>query len=111
MEFKERLKELRKSKRITMETLADKIGVTYNTISMYESGKRMPSRSTSELLADYFNVDIDYLLGKTDIARKIDVESIMKKDLSKEELSIITAYRNANDKTRAAIRLMLGMDI
>lgn len=70
--FSERLKELRKQKRLTQKGLSDSLGLAESTISMYESGKREPSFDLLDELADYFNVDIDYLLGKTDTTTKIE---------------------------------------
>lgn len=40
---------------------------------MYERGRREPDFETLEVIADYFNVDMDYLIGKSDIERKITV--------------------------------------
>ena len=64
MEFKNRLYELRMQKGLSQAELAKAIGVSAGTIGMYESGSRMPSRLTQEKLADYFNVTLDYLMGK-----------------------------------------------
>lgn len=64
-EFKERLKGLRTDARLTQGELAKKVGITTSTISMYEQGNRKPSIEALEALADFFNVDVDYLLGKS----------------------------------------------
>lgn len=61
-----RLKELRKSKRITQQRLAIELNLIQNTISRYESGERQADYQTLIALADYFNVSIDYLLERTD---------------------------------------------
>lgn len=66
MKFSERLKSLRKAKDISQVKLADELGVSSGIIGMYESGKRKPSYEMLEALADFFNVDIDYLMGKED---------------------------------------------
>ena len=60
------LKELRKSKRITQDKLSDIIGVSRSTISMWEIDASEPDKETIKLLADYFQVSTDYLLGRTD---------------------------------------------
>ena len=65
MDFAIRLKELRSSKKISQEELANMLGLAKSSISMYEKGKRKPSFEVLEALADFFNVDMDYLLGKT----------------------------------------------
>ena len=61
-----RLKELRKSKRITQQRLAIELNLTQKMISRYERGERQADYQTLIALADYFNVSIDYLLGRTD---------------------------------------------
>ena len=61
--FAERLKELRKEKDIPQEVLAKELGVGNGTISLWENGKREPKLSSLMLLARYFEVSIDYLVG------------------------------------------------
>ena len=63
--FQNILKMLRASKGITQDELAKALKISRSTIGMYESGSREPDFETLELIADYFNVDIDYLLGRT----------------------------------------------
>lgn len=64
--FGERLRECRKVAKLTQKELAHAAQVAESTISMYEMEKRQPDFETLEVLADAFNVDIDYLLGRTD---------------------------------------------
>lgn len=61
-----RLKELRKSKHISQVRMAIDLDLTQNTISRYETGEREADYRTLISIADYFNVSIDYLLGRTD---------------------------------------------
>ena len=58
-----RLKELRKEKKLTQKELADKINVTKLTISRWERGERVPKSDKAQQLADFFNVSVGYLLG------------------------------------------------
>lgn len=64
--FKNVFKRLRTSSGYTQSEMAEKLGIAKSTISMYENGKREPDFETLELIADFFNVDTDYLLGRTD---------------------------------------------
>lgn len=65
--FGMRLKELRKKKRITQEQLAQIIGVERSSIGKYEGkGQVIPSDDVKTKIAEYFDVSIDYLLGRTD---------------------------------------------
>lgn len=63
MKFSERLKALRESRSLTQVQIANITGLARSTISLYEAGKREPNLDTLKVLADYFNVDTDYLPG------------------------------------------------
>lgn len=63
--FSERLKELRKERNISQKALADAIGMSDTAIQNYELCTRKPSAETVVLIADYFNVSMDYLMGRT----------------------------------------------
>lgn len=64
--FQNVFKSLRIRENLTQEELADKLGVSRSTIGMYEAGRREPSFEDSETIADFFNVDMNYLTGKFD---------------------------------------------
>ena len=64
MEFRERLRELRERRGMTQKELAERLHISTAAMNMFETGKRTPSRETLENIADYFNVDIDYLIGR-----------------------------------------------
>lgn len=61
-----RLKELRKKRHISQVKLAMDLNINQNSISRYETGEREADYKTLIAFADYFNVSIDYLLGRTD---------------------------------------------
>lgn len=63
--------ELRKHNNLSQQQLADKLGISKSLVAMWETDKRIPSPELYDALADYFNVDTDYLFGRTDIPRKI----------------------------------------
>lgn len=63
--FKDVLKSLRKSRELTQDGLSEILHISRSAIGMYESGQREPDFETLELIADFFNVDTDYLLGRT----------------------------------------------
>ena len=62
--FKDMLKYLRMRENLSQAELADKLGTAKSTISMYEVGQRSPDIETLELIADFFNVDMNFLLGR-----------------------------------------------
>ncbi len=64
MNFAERLRELRIQRGFSQVELAKKLGLSNSTISMYERGEREPDFDTLDLIGDFFNVDVNFLLGK-----------------------------------------------
>ena len=64
-----RLKELSAKRGISQLKLAMDLCLSQNTVSRYETGEREADYRTLILLGDYFNVSIDYLLGRTDNPR------------------------------------------
>ena len=65
--FKERLKELRQEKQIGQVELSKMLNVSHGIISLWENGLREPSMSSLIVLAKYFEVSIDYLVGLKDV--------------------------------------------
>ncbi len=61
-----RLKELRYKKGLTQISLQMQTGIEQSLISKFESGERVPPTETLLLLADFYNVSIDYILRRTD---------------------------------------------
>lgn len=65
MSINERLVELRKRDNITQKQLAIKLNLSEIAIQNYEAGRRKPAFDVLCTIADYFNVSIDYLVGRT----------------------------------------------
>ena len=70
-QFDKILRLLRGEKEMSQQELADALGISKSAINMYERGERQPNIETLEAIADFFNVDIDYLLGRTTKTTKI----------------------------------------
>ena len=64
-----RLKQLRKEKGISQLKLAMDLGLNQNSISRYETEDHEADYKTLIAFADYFDVSLDYLLGRTDIKK------------------------------------------
>lgn len=62
--FGERLRNLRESKNLTQLELSKQINIGNVTLSQYESNKRKPDNDTLVQIADFFDVSVDYLLGR-----------------------------------------------
>lgn len=74
-----RIKEERISHKLTQTELGKICGVTKYTISLYENDKSTPSDDIKKILADYFDVSVDYLLGITN-TKKYNTVSLSKND-------------------------------
>lgn len=64
--FAERIKELRRKNGMTQAAAGKIIGLGQDSISVYERGLNYPEVRNLMILADYFGVSTDYLLGRTD---------------------------------------------
>ena len=65
--FATRLRELRREFALSQGALGEKLGLAKSTINMYESASREPNFETLTAIADFFAVDLDFLLGKSDV--------------------------------------------
>lgn len=78
-----RIAELRKKHSLSQSQLADKLHIAQATLALYETGKRKPNIDMLNTIADFFNVSIDYLVGR-------DEETVKTADI--EDDSIIFTY-------------------
>lgn len=101
----ENLKKLRQSAGISQQQLADVIGISQQSVNKYENHNIEPDIATLTALADYFSTSVDYLVGHTDVRRKI--ENIQHDNLNAEEMQIIDGYRNANSCEKEIIKLII----
>lgn len=62
-----KLKELRRSRGLTLQQLGEKVGMASNTLSQYETGKREPKFEVWQKLANYFGVSVPSLMGFDEI--------------------------------------------
>ena len=81
-----RIKELRNEKKQTLKQMAEAFGTSNQVISRYELGQTEPDFDTLIKIADYFNVSVDYLLGKTDKRFTSD------KSLTSEQIRLLNAF-------------------
>lgn len=78
----ERLIKLRKARKLTQQQVADKLHISRGTYAQYEIDRRVPEYSTLEKMADFFEVSIDFLVGRSDEP---------KKDLSEDAKNLLRA--------------------
>lgn len=84
--FFERLKELREERNLNQTDLAKHLNISQGTIGNWETNKRVPDVKMILKIADYFDVSVDYLLGKTNERRKTVPN---EKSLSEKQQEII----------------------
>lgn len=110
MSFALRLKELRTARDMTQGELSKAVKVSQSAIAMYESGKREPKLEAMEIFADFFNVDMNYITGKSDLTTKVTESPAVPHPLppmTKEDNDLLQAYHNADDDARQAARFVL----
>lgn len=88
MTFGERLIELRKSKNLTREVLAEQLGISKYTLRNYELSVNEPGSTLLIRVSDFFDVSIDYLMGMTD-----EKEKVLPYNLKTSEFEHIKKYR------------------
>lgn len=103
MEFKYRLRNLRIEKNLTGEQLANAIGVKKTTISTWENGKAFPEIGTLIKLANYFDVSIDYILGRNNATSndKTILDNLSESNLKK--LKVILNLLKRKNKRHALL--------
>lgn len=62
-----RLRELRKERGLSQDVLANEMSINIKTLRRYEVGENNPRVAILIELANYFNVSIDYLVGRSDV--------------------------------------------
>jgi transcriptional regulator with XRE-family HTH domain len=81
MEFNKRLCSLRMKKGIRQSELAKALNVGKSTISAYENDKTKPSIDIAILMADYFEVSLDYLFSRTEYPKTLSIDDTQELEL------------------------------
>ena len=93
MDLSEKILKLRKANNLSQEQLAERLGVSRQSISKWESGQSAPDIDRLSLLGDIFNVTLDYLIKPSEI----DELSIRTEMLEKQQEEIIRKAMKAQD--------------
>lgn len=104
-----RLRKLRKEKKVTIKEAAIACDMSYTALAQFELGDRIPPMSALKKLSAYYNVDIEYLVGNTDIpdATEIDVEI---KELSSSEKELMDAYAKCDKRIKNIVDFIIGVN-
>ena len=89
----QRLRELRKEKKLNQTIVAQNLGLEYYTLGKLEQGRAEPSAEDLTKLADFFNCSVDYLLGREDDFGNIVINFPAAPVLTEEEKRLLTAFR------------------
>ncbi|MEK4936713.1 transcriptional regulator [Bacillus pseudomycoides] len=116
--FGNQLHFLRKQRKLRQEDMAKHLGIARTTYAMYEQGNREPDYDTLQKLADFFDVSLDYLLGRTNKinSKKVNFEEFVQdrelglwfKDIKeaspekREELKDFWEFINMREKKRGS---------
>lgn len=98
--FAIRIRELRKERQLTQDELAGRLNLTKQAVSQWERGIREPGFETLEMIADFFNVDTDYLIGREDHTTLL---------LNGTEHELIVRFRELSPAERTIVLRSVGI--
>lgn len=94
-----KLKNIRKENNLLQKDIAKEINIAIQTYAKYEQGKAQPDIETLKNLADFYNVSVDYLIGRADEDNIVQIYN----DLSEDEEHLISIIRKLNDLNKEII--------
>lgn len=95
------LRLLRDEKGISQQVLADAIGLSQPSVNKYENHNIEPDIETLRRLADYFDTSVDFIIGHTDVRRKIEKTS--PHNLNESEAALIRDFRALSPAQKSCI--------
>ena len=103
--FGERVKALRKERKMTQSELAQVAGVTKGTVALWEQGQRNPSLPVVKKLSAFFDKSVDYILGNTDDATPIytDADYLGMEDGMEQDEEQFNGYYQLDDFGKQAV--------
>lgn len=115
--FNSRLRQLRLERHLSQQELSNylisisdtKKGYSKSSINMYERGDREPGLDVIETIADFFNVDVGYLLGSTDVRNSYTYSMHKSLSLTSDEKLLLYSYRDLNDQGKQYILQTMDM--
>lgn len=109
--FGDRLKSLRNNRGLSQMDFSKQIGISKSAVNMYERGEREPSFEILETIADYFNVDLDYLIGKSEIPNRSHIPApVPSPALAPDEEDLLHKYRALDYAGKLRIRSALDVE-
>lgn|GEM_PF-299585 len=102
MMYVSRLAEIRKLKNLTQEDLARQLKITRSTYASYETNRRQINNEILCLIADFYNVTTDYLLGRQDAIPSF---------LNEDERAIIEQYKILDERGKKSVKTNLSFEV
>lgn len=103
-----RLKQLRENKGLTQAELAKLVDISASSIGMYEQGRREPSQEVLLQFADFFNVSVDYILGRdkssTKASHSLKDQRDLNEFLNNTEIMFDGELHQLDDEDREKLR-------
>lgn len=111
--FEIRLKELRESQGLTLQNLADETGINRVTLTNYENGNRHPDERALTIIAKYFEVSLDYLVGISNVkSYDADVHSICEyTGLNEQVVKTLNRIRDKVDENDMESKTRISFDM
>lgn len=108
--FDDRLKKLRESKKLTQKQVAESLEMNPRTYSSYENNEREPNSEVLLMIADLFDVSIDYLVGydKRRIIKN-EIGRTETEQLNKAEIELIKNYRQLSYQGKEHLKVTMEM--
>lgn len=93
-----RIADLRKKMKLSQYELADRLGFSRGKLANYEQGTREPDYETLQKIADFFDVSIDYILG-----RSVTYDPLDELNLGPDEMLFFHDYKSLNNEDKQKI--------
>ena len=107
--FIKRLLELISEKGISRKQFNDDVQINKNQLKRWETAGTVPNRTTLTVIAQYFGVSVDYLLGETD-ERVVKEKSPAGAELSEKDRKLVDAYHKSEPVIQATVDRLLGIE-
>ena len=118
MQHYHRLRDLREDSDLTQQKLCEKLYINKTTYVNYEQGKRCIPFDLAVTLADFYQVSLDYLAGRTNIKEKFENDRTKKfisenkkpeESFNDEEVQIIRQYRLLTERSKGRVEQLIEM--
>lgn len=106
---KNKIKELRISKNLTQQQLADELHVTKQAISKWEKGKSIPDITSVELLSSFFGVSADYLINDNIEAAKSETTTVISSKRPNKLSAVLISLLAVTCAAVVALSVALGV--